>query len=658
METKPPLRLQTSPAKLEGHKQEKVDLISDVVKFVAELNESRYEGDTILITLQRLLSSSFVEKSEYAKEMDRVLKRQDLDLLHRNFDRLNTTVDKIDIKVNKLESFIDDIQKDVRNLQFEVNRKSDKTEFKILKETMKSLPREDEIKMIRSKLLKTASLDDLYDVKSRMSIVNEKMEEFMTKKFFSKGMHNVKKDLDVKISQFISKRDAIKIVDKKSHKLLDKLQDIDIEIRKIPQAFQSIDGMKSHLKNTVLKRDFADEKKKVDEFISEMRSKCLLKPHLESHKSEIQSFVQTCYEKLQEYTKDNKQAKMILRNFDEVLIEKASKFSIEELQLKIKELANTEQVNELKQYFNFKLQDTNIVIDKLREHVNENKNDVLGIISRETESIQKHLKEKIKEYLLSKTISPEEVQMMLSNKVDKNEIVEVKENKADKSQIQNGEEKHKLFAKQMQHLSVLIIELAKIASLDLDPNSPLLSNAKYLLQQSHKVFDWIKCFSKKSAPEPNLLDIKRNTEDGSLIKVRSIITKKMLKSTQNSPRKDELFHSFRSNSSRRCLHKEGEVQLFKDMADHPIVKAKKKMVYRSKRKESKDFLNLSKFKVSMTQNLFSQRSESVNLRKRPYVNIKSESKRFRSKKLDNTDEEDFLNSFSNLKRSLKNELGI
>ena len=49
----------------EEHKEQKVDLINDVVSFVAELNEIRYSGDTLLQTLSRMLSKTFIDKYEY-----------------------------------------------------------------------------------------------------------------------------------------------------------------------------------------------------------------------------------------------------------------------------------------------------------------------------------------------------------------------------------------------------------------------------------------------------------------------------------------------------------------------------------------------------------------------------------------------------------------
>ncbi|CAI2387835.1 unnamed protein product [Moneuplotes crassus] len=646
-------KFQTPTLQDEGGKEEKVDLISDLIKFVAELNDKRYEGDTILTTFKRVMSSTFIDRYEYDKAMDNAFTKHSFDPFQRTLDRINSTVDTLDVKMNKIEVLFDDLQKDVRNLQFEVTRKSEKTELKELKDHVAKLPRVEEIKTIRARLSKTASLEDFYDVKSRITVVNEKMDSFMTKEYLNKTFFNLKKDLDIKILQFISKKDVLEIIDRMTLKLKNHMKIMDAEVKKIPNLFHNIENLKGHLRNTVLSKDFMEEKLKIDEFVEETKTNCLLRPHLDSHKAEIHTFVQKCNDTLIGYQKDNEQAKKILRGFDEVLLEKASKFSINDLQSKLQQLANKEEMNDLKQYFNFKFEETRVIIDKLKDIVDENQNDVVGIIGKETESIQKDLKDKIKEYLLSKTISPEEVRTLLVNKADKNEIVEVKTLKADKAEIENGEEKYKLFSKQLQHLAVLVIELAKIANLDLDMNSPLLGNAKYLLKQSCKVFEWIKCYPHFSIKDQNFLD--KGTYDPSET-FAPIATNRTQKSIGNSPKGNDRLSTFRSGSEQRYEDR----NLF-GMVDHPVIKAKRQMVRRQKRKNSKEFLNLSQLKLNLGQTVCSKRSESVNSRKIPSINIKEPTKKFNLKKLSESageSQQEILKSFSHLKRSLKNELGI
>lgn len=140
----------------------------------------------------------------------------------------------------------------------------------------------------------------------------------------------------------------------------------------------------------------------------------------------------------------------------------------------------------------FKIQDSKVSLQNLRKSVDQNKEEVTKIIEKETDQIHQELKEKIKEFLLLKTISPEDVMALLANKADKCEIVEINTHKADKKEILSSEQKSQVMTKQMQHLSMILVEIIKILNTDLDPNNPELGNSKFLQQQALKVFEWIK----------------------------------------------------------------------------------------------------------------------------------------------------------------------
>jgi len=73
-------------------KSSKVDLISDVVKFVSELNEQRYQGDTILTTLTRVLGRTFIDKYEYDSTMRDVVTTEIMNPFELTLDRINLSI--------------------------------------------------------------------------------------------------------------------------------------------------------------------------------------------------------------------------------------------------------------------------------------------------------------------------------------------------------------------------------------------------------------------------------------------------------------------------------------------------------------------------------------------------------------------------------------
>ena len=84
-------------------KEGKVDLISDVVKFVAELNEKRYHGDTILKTLMRVMNTMFIDKYEFDMTIKSMASTDTIHAVETTLDRLNFSMDRFDVKMNQFE---------------------------------------------------------------------------------------------------------------------------------------------------------------------------------------------------------------------------------------------------------------------------------------------------------------------------------------------------------------------------------------------------------------------------------------------------------------------------------------------------------------------------------------------------------------------------
>mmetsp|Transcript_7921 Transcript_7921/g.7001 ORF Transcript_7921/g.7001 Transcript_7921/m.7001 type:complete len:421 (+) Transcript_7921:205-1467(+) len=416
-----------------------------------------------------------------------------------------------------------------------------------------------------------------------------------------------------------------------------------------------INGLKQHLRNTVTMTDFDIEKNKIWSTFDTFNQYCKYND-LENHMKEVKPLVNQCAESLEKYQKDNEEAKQIICRFDEVLLEKASKFTVDDIERQLKELAQLTQMSELKNYINYKTTDTNMKLNILEEKIQLNQKKVSEMIDFSTQSIQEDLKERIKEFLQARTISPEEVISLLSNKVDKCEILDLDRIKANRTEITNGDEKHKTTKRQLQHLSVLITSVLKFQNSELSSENPLLPNVKYLIKQSLNIFDWIKGKNPSLTPDlqisPRLEHNYTDFDNISLMKVRPISTcsKKWLK----TPLKDEeMFRTYRSTSTNK-RGREGFGSSFKEIQDHPIIKAKTNMVHHSK----------NRIKVNMSTSTYGEKRESLSNTNIPNLKFPNTKKngdisRFKtSKKNFFDDKTDKINSLSKIKRSLKEELGI
>ena len=259
---------------------------------------------------------------------------------------------------------------------------------------------------------------------------------------------------------------------------------------------------------------------------------------------------------------------------------------------------------------NYKHIETKNLIEDIEENIRINQSNVSDMINKSTNFIQEDLKERIKEFLQAKTISPDEVKNLIANKADKCEIIDLDQIKANRTEITDGDEKHTLAKNQLQHLSVLIMEIIQLHNSDLEAESPLLPNSKYLLKQSLKIYDWIKGKEQGNDSEfmfsPKFNEKLMETDDSSLLKVRPITTKR--KSYNNSDTEEEIFKTYRSTSNRRPKMNNKLIESLRGNHEHPMIRAKAHMVYKSKPKISENLLNKNKIHINMSTSTYGERS--------------------------------------------------
>jgi len=140
------------------------------------------------------------------------------------------------------------------------------------------------------------------------------------------------------MKQFITKSKTNELIKNsfKDYNLV--IEEIKSELEKIMDIEKRISGLKQHLRNTVTNTDFQAETTRIWNNFNSFNQFCKFKD-LEVHKNEINPLVNFCKVTLEEYKKDNTETKSIISRFDEVLLEKASKFSVDNIEHQLKELS-------------------------------------------------------------------------------------------------------------------------------------------------------------------------------------------------------------------------------------------------------------------------------------------------------------------------------
>jgi predicted nucleic acid-binding Zn-ribbon protein len=162
-------------------KEEKIDLISDVIKMVSELNEQRYHGDTILKTLTRFLGRTFIDKYEYDMKMREVVTLDTLDPLQRELDRINRSMEDYDMRINQYESEIGELKKDMKAINEKMNNKVGLEDIHQIQERQTTFATKDEVRTIDMRFSKYAKNEYLTELRSRVEILKENTEKLVQK---------------------------------------------------------------------------------------------------------------------------------------------------------------------------------------------------------------------------------------------------------------------------------------------------------------------------------------------------------------------------------------------------------------------------------------------------------------------------------------------
>ena len=116
-----------------------------------------------------------------------------------------------------------------------------------------------------------------------------------------------------------------------------------------------------------------------------------------------------CQQSLEDYKQDITNQKLILSRFDEVLLEKASKFSVNELANDITKYSLKTDFNNLINQINIKTNENKNYIKKVKNLCHESLEKVHEDVKETITEMEKAIKARTQEFLNKNTIHPEEI---------------------------------------------------------------------------------------------------------------------------------------------------------------------------------------------------------------------------------------------------------
>lgn len=314
--------------------------------------------------------------------------RVNLDTLLLAFIELQATVDerkvettqKVDYLEKRLEMFeskLDDIADSTRDhsytiqIQGEVlNQKANKAEINKVERMFGHYTPYNDFKDMQKWLLEEYTKNDEFEIAQRnISDLRDTVSLKANKKEVDSEINSLFADTQRRFNHYATKtelNDNISVIK----------DDINTILSKISTAAEDLQTMKTYsdLFNNKLKTkiEYNDLKSEVDK-INEKFINCCSYDHIKKIEDKIDPFIEKVRKQVESFEVDNIKSKEILRRFDEVLWEKASKFNLEQIQLEFKNYIHNQQFEAFKEHLKEFQHSLHLRIDSTKSDVHQAK---------------------------------------------------------------------------------------------------------------------------------------------------------------------------------------------------------------------------------------------------------------------------------------------
>lgn len=323
------------------------------------------------------------------------------------------------------ENSIIELMRDSKMIQDQIKMKVSMADINRIEKQQKMLATKESLRVLGTRFSKYASNENMNELKSRLEIVHS----------------NIDKKIERVVDQnrsFITKNVIEDYVESNNQSI----ESLNQEIQKIHNQAKSVSKLKQTLDNISKKLTCKIDQSAHSADITEIWKKFatfnqfIEYSHLQDHIDKVEPLVKKCKQELIQFREDNQEAKLILQRFDEVLSEKASKFSLQEVSAQSATFWLKSEINDLRNHINFRIRETELYVDRVNGEVQTVQEDTQSVVAQAVDALQMDLKSKIKLFLETRSIDPRELNQMLFAKADKCDILNLENKKADRSEIE------------------------------------------------------------------------------------------------------------------------------------------------------------------------------------------------------------------------------
>ncbi|CAI2387474.1 unnamed protein product [Moneuplotes crassus] len=256
--------------------------------------------------------------------------------------------------------------------------------------------------------LKFVKIDSMLELNAKVENIKEDLEERAKVDYVKNQVESLSNELKEVISD-LATRDSVSqtitIIESKIKKVK---RDLKNELDRLYEFNERIEQIKENSKSFIQKGQFDARTKMINNRLKKIDDCCKFQD-LQDHANQIEPLVTQCRRSLEEYRADNKRQKDIIARFDEVLLEKASKFSVEQLEIKLEDYSLKTDLSDLMNQLNIKTNENKNYIKEVQYLTNNKLDKSHRDFKQRINDMEKALRVRTQEFLDKNTIKPDEV---------------------------------------------------------------------------------------------------------------------------------------------------------------------------------------------------------------------------------------------------------
>lgn len=337
---------------------------------------------------------------------------------------------------------------------------------------------------------------------STVSSISESLPSLASISSLEESISSLNNDITERLSLMASKEDLEHDVKRMDFKL----QRADKKLREDIKELRQLEGK---IKEFALKLNgyvqAGDMNEKIKQVYKEF-DKWWSYDHILKFKQEMEPRMLQSESLVADFNIEIIKIKKIVRRFDEVLLEKASKFSIDKIYEKFQNYLQDQDFSEFRENCKKFERRWDAELERIQKVVNENYEELNNTLGHAISDIAIDVERKILLNIKSKCIDREELQSNMCLKADREDIERLSNIKADKTETEENIVAMNLLFKQLEQCIIILVESLKnsIFIPNKSENNSQTQN-DFLLKQASTLLKWLNSKSSAHSSLTNLL---------------------------------------------------------------------------------------------------------------------------------------------------------